>query len=650
MATGRLKVYDDFKGVDLSSDNFGALDGHFPNITNMYKDYGESKGNTIETIPGFRKRAAFPEDIIDFFFFTLLENGEKKSLPIVHVGEKLYLWSNYPNDFSVEKEEKFTVSENGKIILEAPSDKISSVRIDGEKAVFSYDKEQCEITVSESFAGKIAEVLYVKTTLKESDVLLSNVGSGKLTYFVFGGRLYFLSGSKYYVFDGKTAKEVSPYVPTTYIGITAKSIGQKLDEKNVLTGLFYNTFSADGETKEFYLSEKDLLDVVSVEVYGENVTSFEKDPEKGKITFETAPKSCAEAGFEEGYSGIRVLAKAKNNAMKETLLSAKFAKTFEGAVILSGAKDFGGIYFSAINSPEYFPEINYSYIGEGVGEITGLTVCGNELFAYYSDNSGGGIYKIKSLETGVDNSPQVFAAELVSSTEKIIYGGMDFADLPTFLTFNGVFALASPNLKLERVVEKRSTLVNPRLKELDLKNAKLFSFGGYFCVYVSGEVFMGDSRKTYRNERGEREFEWFRLCDIGAFEGGYKRFVFSAKREGIASKYFAAEEFVGKTANAPQEDGSPKNAVYAKTLNGTPCFVCLVKSKAPVFSGDKTVFVDTANEYVVEEKEDYIGGVFRVASDVQSFDENVYFSCKGVIYSFNFDKKRRRGGYIRLRR
>ncbi len=641
MTTGRIKAYDGFDGVDLSNGGVTTAVGHSPRLFNVYKDYNESKGRVIETIPGFRKRFCVENGTpTDFFFYKKVVGGVEKPLPIVHVGDKLYLWSNFPESIGVIQKEEFTATADGKVIFSQEISEVKEVLCDKIAVDFSYDKLQKTISLPSSCNGKAVEVRSIRRSITDGDILLSGVSEKPLTYFVYGGRLYILGGGKYYVFDGESASEVTPYIPTTYIGITQSSIGEKLDEKNVLTKLFYNTFATDGTAKEFYLSENNLEEVVSVEVYGETVTSgFTVDLGMGKITFSTPPQSGIDAGFEDGYAGIRVLAKSGTESKITMLLNAKHAKVFEGSVILAGFEDFGGIYYSAVDAPEYFPELNFSYIGGGIGRINGLSVCGNELFAYYSSSDGGGIYRITSLETGVNSSPIVYSSELVSSSEKLIYCGTDFLDLPTFLTSNGLYALASPNLKLERVVEKRSGLIDYDICGKDLKNAKLFAFDGYICLCLGGNIYMGDSRNLYRNERGESEFEWFIIKDVATYKNAYTRYAFSERIDGVDGKYFLLEE-VGKTANGEKEDGTPQNAVSKKSINGKPHDVVTIKSKTPVFSGSGVTFVETANEYVVKECEDYIGGVKEGISDIKSFDGNVYFTTASGLYSFNFDKKR----------
>ena len=88
---GNIKYYDNFRGIDYTEKSYGK-ERRSPDMVNMYKDYSYSKGKALETIPGFRKRVVHGEEIIDFYVYNGVVDGQEKSIPILHVGENLYLW------------------------------------------------------------------------------------------------------------------------------------------------------------------------------------------------------------------------------------------------------------------------------------------------------------------------------------------------------------------------------------------------------------------------------------------------------------------------------------------------------------------------------------------------------------------------------
>ena len=49
------RYFDNFRGVDFSSDHTEVADNRFAYLVNMYRDYDSGEGGAVETIPGFRR-------------------------------------------------------------------------------------------------------------------------------------------------------------------------------------------------------------------------------------------------------------------------------------------------------------------------------------------------------------------------------------------------------------------------------------------------------------------------------------------------------------------------------------------------------------------------------------------------------------------
>ena len=71
--TEYTRYYGDFRGVDFSSEQTEVHDQRFAYAVNMYRDYRNSEGNVLETIPGFRRviEDADGGKINGFHFFHL---------------------------------------------------------------------------------------------------------------------------------------------------------------------------------------------------------------------------------------------------------------------------------------------------------------------------------------------------------------------------------------------------------------------------------------------------------------------------------------------------------------------------------------------------------------------------------------------------
>lgn len=195
---------------------------------------------------------------------------------LVHVGQFLWLWRNYPQSVNVPIKSEIKLPEptsevetNGitiktfDIILEFPCNAVISLhRKTGEDITLNISKytassKTLKIVSSELSAGEVLNLSYYEYVLPNSDALYLFMNYRKSQHFVFNNRLYILDGKNYLVYDGSSISQVknSAYVPTTYIGIIPAGenadIGTEYEQRNILTPKFKHTFIADGTTKEF---------------------------------------------------------------------------------------------------------------------------------------------------------------------------------------------------------------------------------------------------------------------------------------------------------------------------------------------------------------------------------------------------------------
>ena len=212
--------YSNLRGVDFSNDQGIVSLQRSPDAKNVWKDYLVTQGNCIETRPGYKEVSDFEERINGFFIFNT-------SLAIVHAGEKLYLWDQFPS----EQEEQ--------IILK-----------------------------SDMNNRKSAMYLF-------GDCLYINDGKHFLK---FDGE------------EIKDVSDEA-YVPTTSIGRKPTGGGKLNEDVNLLTGQRINTFLADGQAQEYFLDSTNIDSVDKITINDEEIESsnYEVDLIKGKISFNTAP-------------------------------------------------------------------------------------------------------------------------------------------------------------------------------------------------------------------------------------------------------------------------------------------------------------------------------------------------------------------------
>ena len=269
------RYYGDFRGVDFSSDHTQVHERRLAYMVNMFKDYQSGQGQAIETIAGFRRRVVLPEasEIYGIFNFAHKDaEGNTVTDVLIHAGNKLYLWANYPNTVNVVLTDtievpaptsttngthtfKQTLSEN---IVEVVS--LATISGDDLTPTMSYDPETRELTYASSVLaeGERLTMTYKEGVIKTQDALYSDMNNRKSASFIFNNRLYIIDGKNYLFYDGETVNKVvdSAYIPTTYINIvpsgTNADNGTEYEQRNMLQPKFNHTFIADGTTTDFY--------------------------------------------------------------------------------------------------------------------------------------------------------------------------------------------------------------------------------------------------------------------------------------------------------------------------------------------------------------------------------------------------------------
>lgn len=89
MATSVKRQYTNLAGVDFKNDESLVNLNRSPDALNVYKDYS-AEGNCIQTRPGYFKLAQFVGNINGLYIYN-------NTTALVHAGNKLYLWSNFPS-------------------------------------------------------------------------------------------------------------------------------------------------------------------------------------------------------------------------------------------------------------------------------------------------------------------------------------------------------------------------------------------------------------------------------------------------------------------------------------------------------------------------------------------------------------------------
>lgn len=564
--------YGDFRGVDFSSDHTQVHKQRLAYAVNMFKDYQSGQGQALETIAGFRRRLEIPESPVVYGIhrFQHRAGGEIKTKVLIHAGERLYLWHNYPNSINVVMKETIKLPAesstiNGtrtfKLIL---SDNVARVKDitkpNGESIILNmdhFDHTTHELSVSRSdlVAGDNLYLSFVEGVITTGDALFVGMTARRSASFIFNNRLYLIDGKNYLVYDGETVKSVydSAYIPTTYINIIPSgenaNIGTEYEQRNILQPKFKHTFIADGTTTEFYMNENALDEVSEVKVYGEVVSDYVADLQNGKITFTEAPvrPEAVEGGaFPEFYAGIEITAKKTFTSVSGvtdecanigTLVTdCTVATVFDNRIFLSGNPSYPNhVFYCGRNitgyvDPTFFGVLNYMQDGVGISPITGMIPVADTLMVLKSDaQQDGSTYFHTPVETGENLQPKVYPSTQGLSGIGCLGACINFLDDPVFVSRLGVEAVGQLSVRYERAVEHRSSLIDAKLVNIDLSDAVLEEWNGYLILLVDGKIFMADSRQKYTHEIGVPQYEWYYIEGVGVYKDQYPEYRYATQ-------------------------------------------------------------------------------------------------------------------------
>ncbi len=245
---------------------------------------------------------------------------------------------------------------------------------------------------------------------------IGDIWDAPTTMFGFGGKVYFLNGHEYLVWDGEGFVDtVDGYVPLVVTAMAPDGGGTAVENVNRLTGKRRCRFSADGEATRFRLPEQGLLSVDRVVIGTTENDAWEVDITSGTVTFAEAP--------EAGNSNVEIRYTMPNN-LRSLAEGMRYAEQFNGAadtrVFLYGDGSAKAIYCGVTEdgqaSAEYFPDLYEIQIGSENAPITGMIKYYDRLMSYKAD---GGAYSTAYETTTLADGTVIPGFRTVSTNREI---------------------------------------------------------------------------------------------------------------------------------------------------------------------------------------------------------------------------------------
>lgn len=226
---------------------------------------------------------------------------------------------------------------------------------------------------------------------------LGAVDDAPVRFFGFGQKVYLLTGTEYYVWDGTgQVRTVEGYIPTVVTAAPPSGGGALLERVNLLTGKKRAEFSPNGTAKEFALPEQGIDGVIGVE--GTDIT-WTADKVRGTVTFATAPA--------EGVNSIAITWR-KGSGNRAQVTAMRFAETYNGTadsrVFLYGDGSNRAVYSDLDGdgqpTAEYFPDLNLMAVDSANTPVTAMIRHYDNLLVFKEDGAFTTGYDTLTLEGG----------------------------------------------------------------------------------------------------------------------------------------------------------------------------------------------------------------------------------------------------------
>lgn len=389
----------------------------------------------------------------------------------------------------------------------------------------------------------------------EAVQLMTDIGEHKVLVLENGKALVYTDGAE----QGQSAPV---YIPTVRIGgsgvestdSTPAAPGTMLEEFNLLTPSWKETFTTDGKASYFFLIRRGVPAAIEAVYVGADGVEYRHKLEYGQKT-ETAERGdglrltyteqLGAVGFSgypdaskrpsaSGFSGnleITVIpeggADARITGMTQSVWYGGERSGLAGGtrLFLSGNAQLPNlVHWSAVNRPDYFPENNYLYVGSADGAVTAMARQSDRLVVFkereiYALQYHVGDISADAVEQGLSDGIEVQSAHF---TLQPIHAGIGCiapesavlcAGRIIFLSADGqVCRLGSLAALSETNVQVLSQAVDPLLRQSTMaqrRQACACEYGGNYLLYLDGRILVLCGKDANFSAVSDGKAGWF---------------------------------------------------------------------------------------------------------------------------------------------
>ncbi|MBE6694887.1 MAG: leucine-rich repeat domain-containing protein [Ruminococcaceae bacterium] len=318
---------------------------------------------------------------------------------------------------------------------------------------------------------------------------------------------------------------------------------------------------------------------------------------------------------------------------------------FDGRIFFSGNPEFPACVFysskdtNGLNLPEYVGALNYFTVGRTDSRISYLLASGENLIVFKEDSEKGGVYIHYPSDTAYDLVPRIYPCAYSISGVGALGRAYNFYDDTVFLSDRGLDALSKRYLNAEHHIEHRSSNIDLALLQSKPEKALICRWLGYLCIALGEDIFLADSRRTFRHASGDLQYEWYRLKGIGTYLGQYTKYFYSPLPSELTNMCVLFEEMY-----LPIEEKTWGELSDSREVLSSYCYEDKedryeMKNKAVYYTVEHDE-EGLAHCYICDSEGEMTGGSFYPICEMRNINEILFFGTEcGDLCCFNTDMR-----------
>lgn len=363
----------------------------------------------------------------------------------------------------------------------------------------------------------------------ETPTLLSSaMKDGFSVSVVMNGDLFILDGKKMVTYDGSFS-DITGKVPLILIGRGPSGGGTVYEAVNLISPYMQVGFLGTAGTVIYQLPHTglDATDVTAKKMDGSGVfvdlvedTDFTVDRTAGTVTFDVAPGDSPITGEDNVYiTYSKTISGYSDRINKCDTCILYGVNGSRDRLFVTGNPDYPNYdYYSEMSDPTYFPDINYSVLGNKA--IVNYSIV-NELLVTHKageDNNSNAVLREGVLTD--DGVAFVLRGSYQTTGALAKHSFSVLENEPLFVSVeNNISAITPSDVLGERLSQERSYYITEALKGLTLDDSYSCTYDGFYFLTTGTDIYILDGTQySYERNRpySTRQYECYVWPGINA--------------------------------------------------------------------------------------------------------------------------------------